>query len=360
MSGLQLLLCLALSVFLVVGSFTAGPVWAQADNGWSFLITPQVWFTHIESNGFVTGSPPVSVGPKPQAGDPPLPFAPFHSDPRHDAGVSPQGGIQVAAQRGRWTLAGAFQYVNFEVDDRKTAAIDFRACIPNGAGGACADVPAGFPYATEHLNTTRLDFDLAATYFIPDVIPDRLDLSVGGGFKFIYATTSRQFEPSQLTFTPLRLGEPGFNGKTFQASAPSGYFQCHRDDLSDCVNQRRVKTKDYFYGATVPIGLFTHLSRDGQWLLPLSISPFLGVENRDDQDVVYARVADPTTASGLRAKRLDGVTFAYGGTVDVTLRWIMDDRLSWYAGVRGQYIKGHTEYLAYGPIVGMSLRFGGR
>ena len=148
-------------------------------------------------------------------------------------------------------------------------------------------------------------------------------------------------------------------------SFPSGYFLCHRDDLSDCVKTQKATTRDYFYGVTVPIGLFTHLSKDRKWLLPVSISPFLGIENRDDQDVIYdpqsifVALSRPSGFTG-RAKRLDGVTFAYGGTVDVTLRWIMDDRLSWYAGMRGQYIKGHSEYLAYGPIVGLSLRFGGR
>jgi hypothetical protein len=358
MSGLQRRWYLVVAAFVVAGGLTGGPAWAQTESGWSFLVTPQVWFTHVESNGFIA-SAPAFAGSGTQGRV--LPFAAFNSDARHDAGVSPQGGIQVAAQKGRWTLFGAFQYVAFEVDDRKTAATDFQACIANGAGGACANIPRGFPYATEHLSTTRLDFDIAATYFIPDVIPDRLDLSVGGGFKFIYATTSRQFEPSLATFTPQ--GDPS-NTNRFQALVPSGYLRCRHDDLSDCVNPvqlaPRVKTKDNFYGLTVPIGIFNHLSQDGRWLLPISISPFLGIENRDDQDVVYAQTADPTSVSGFRAKRLDGITFAYGGTIDVTLRWIMDDRLSWYAGMRGQYIKGHSEYLAYGPIVGMSIRFGGR
>jgi hypothetical protein len=34
--------------------------------------------------------------------------------------------------------------------------------------------------------------------------------------------------------------------------------------------------------------------------------------------------------------------------------------LSVYAGMRVQYIHAHEKYLAYGPLVGMSVRFGGK
>jgi hypothetical protein len=31
-----------------------------------------------------------------------------------------------------------------------------------------------------------------------------------------------------------------------------------------------------------------------------------------------------------------------------------------YAGMRVQYFNGHDTYLAYGPVVGMSVRLGGK
>jgi len=254
----------------------------------------------------------------------------------------------VAAQKGRWTLSGAFQYVSFETENNLTARTDLRALIFTPL--AFSDtIPKGFSLAKEHLDTTRMDVDFAATYFFPDVVKDGLDLSVGGGFKFIYATSSRQFEPALLTFTDVSTG------LRFPAPAPAFYLQCHKDDGSDCVRKERVKTKDHFYGGTVPIGLITHLTRDGKWLFPFSVTPFVGVENRDDQDVAYALTPDLR-----KIKRLDGTTFAYGGTVDATLRWLINDTLSAYAGMRVQYLKGHEEFLAYGPLVGMSVRFGGK
>jgi hypothetical protein len=62
----------------------------------------------------------------------------------------------------------------------------------------------------------------------------------------------------------------------------------------------------------------------------------------------------------LRINRQDGTTFAYGVTADAVVRWILNDAVSAYAGMRVQYINGHDEYLAYGPLVGMSVRFGGK
>jgi hypothetical protein len=350
MSGLRLRWKLVLAVLVVAGFTAPGAARAQGDE-WSLLVTPQIWVTHIESNGFNAAN-----GSDTLTGGKPL----FDLSSKHADGVSPQWGIQVAAQKGRWTLSGAFQYVSFETDATITAKTGLSACllfVNTSTGIQCAqptltgEIPKGFSVGKEHLDTTRMDMDFAATYFIPDVIKDRMDLTVGGGFKFIYATTSRQFEPKVLTFTD-RFANPPL---PFQAAVPLFYFLCHKDDGSDCVRRDRVTTKDYFYGATIPIGLVNHLSSDGRWLLPIGITPFLGVENRDDRDVAYALTPDLQ-----RIKRIDGIKFAYGGTLDITLRHAVTDNVSMYAGMRGQYIKGHEEYLAYGPIVGMSVRFGGR
>ena len=346
MNRLRLRLTMVFAILVVSSLAAQAPAWAQAADGWSFLITPQLWISHIPDNG-LTAPPASSI----------LGAAPgfFNVDTKHSDGVSPQWGLQAAAQKGRWTLSGAFQYVNFETESNATLTRnDLIACIPIFS---CTDVlPKGLSFTKERVNTTRMDVDFAATYFVPDVLTNWLDLSVGGGFKLIYATASRQFEPAVLTFFDLTFSRP----PSFQTPFPVVYFVCHKDVApgfagSDCVRKTRVKTTDYFYGGTVPISLITHLTRDAKWLFPFSVTPFLGVENRDDQDVAYKLTAD-----GRRIRRLDGTTFAYGGTVDATLRWLINDTLSAYAGMRVQYLKGHEEFLAYGPLMGMSVRFGGK
>ena len=137
-----------------------------------------------------------------------------------------------------WTLSGAFQYVAFETDTDLTANARLTACliiIQNQCGAQTlpGEIPKGFSIGKEHLNTTRIDMDFAATYFVPDVSKDRLDLTVGAGFKFFYATTSRQFEPKVLTFRENFTGL----GLQFQSPVPLFYSQCHKDDGSDCVRK---------------------------------------------------------------------------------------------------------------------------
>src|SRR5262249_1727768 len=128
------------------------------------------------------------------------PFVVDKSDPV-DA-LNPQWGIQIAAQKGRWTLAGSFQYVNFET--RNNVVFDPNAQAKFGVDSACAPrpftnpllldcVPAGGRFAQEFLNTTRIDMDFSASYFFPDLVPNWFDFSIGGGVKVIYATTTRQF-----------------------------------------------------------------------------------------------------------------------------------------------------------------------
>jgi len=100
--------------------------------------------------------------------------------------------------------------------------------------------------------------------------------------------------------------------------------------------------------------------------LPFSITPLLGAEHRNNRDVVYS-INMPATAQELftnpdsvQVNRLDGWHLAYGVTSDLTVRWLITDMVSVYAGMRVQFIKGFDKYLAYGPLVGMSVRFGGK
>jgi hypothetical protein len=341
---LRLQLTLVLAILAVCSLAAQAPAWAQAGEGWSFVITPQVWISHISQNGFTTANLGALtfvsgiVGPD----GAPLTNA-FQSDSSPNDVLNPQWGLQLAAQRGRWTLAGSFQYVNFETknDIRYTPQNGLPLC---GSFSPRDCLAVGDKFDQEFVNTTRMDIDFAASYLFPDVVQNRLDLSLGSGFKFIYASASRQF--ANLSQVAAEVNGLFPNGL---------YAVCGKDDCSDVRFKDRVKTKDYFYGATIPMSAIVHLTSDARWLLPLSITPFIGAETRDDRDVVYAlREIDGTV------RRLDGSRFAYGVTGDATVRWIINDTLSAYAGMRVQYIKGHEKYLAYGPLVGMSVRFGGK
>ncbi|HEX9819620.1 MAG TPA: hypothetical protein VGD07_08415 [Methylomirabilota bacterium] len=336
MKRVRLQVTLAFVAVLLLGA--QAPAWAQGSDEWSWVVTPQLWGTHIEKNGFAAGSSLsqfIIVNGVGQVLDA-NPFAGENSQPVET--FYPQWGLQVAAQKNRWTLAGSFQYVSFET--RSDIVFDFSSPVPPLSPGDRA--------AQEFIDTQRIDIDFAASYLFPDVVKDRLDLSLGAGVKLIYAEATRQFanvDPFIALFGAL--------------VAPGGlYAVCSDDNLTNCRNRDRVKTKDYLYGGTIPMSAIVHLTSDARWLLPLSITPFLGAETRDDRDVVY-RLDTPTPTS-LEVDRLDGTTFAYGVTADATVRYLLSDTVSVYGGGRVQYIRGHEEYLAYGPIMGMSVRFGGR
>ncbi len=204
-------------------------------------------------------------------------------------------------------------------------------------------ISPGQEFAQEFVNTTRMDVDLSASYFFPDVIQNRLDLSLGGGFKFIYANASRQFANlSQIAATFNSFEPPGL------------YLVCRQDDCSDFTFKDRVKEYSYIFGATLPMSAVLRLTDDGRLLLPLSLTPLIGAEVRNDENVVYAFNSDGTV------KRLDGTTFAFGFTADATIRWLINETFSAYAGMRVQFIEGFNQYLAFGGLVGMSVRFGGK
>lgn len=333
------------AILLVGPVATHTPAWAQAD-GWTYVFTPQLWTSHIAKNGFVATStlPAFSVNQNV-----------FRADPNPADPLDPQWGFQLAAQKGRWTLGVAFQYVDFETLND----ITFRPPdgVRQGPGGGPPFITNGERAATESVQTTRADLDLAASYFFPDVVKDRLDLSLGGGVKFIYAQASRQFENVHPTGARLVSNRAGSQER------PGGlYAICKLDDCSDQragfpVTKDHVNTDSFIAAVTIPMAGTFHLAN--KWLASLSVSPLAGIESRDDHDVVYRYKGNSFVPGAIKVVRLDGTTRAFGGTSDVTLRYLLSDTVSLYAAARAQYINGHAEYLAWGPMIGMSVRFGG-
>jgi len=336
----------------IVGLGAQAPAWAQDSSEWSFVLTPQVWMSHIAKNGFAAPANSAVVGGGAVlTSNNEFVHSPFPSESRPRNDVNPQWGLQFAAQKGRLTLAGAFQLVDFETfnDITYVHSQNLSLCFtPNDC------VASGQRWAREVVDTTRVDMDVAASYFFPDVGRDWLDASVGVGFKFIYASAERRHTNLSPAAAVLNTVERG-------PLQTAGLYTSCPDPCSPPTFRRQVKEKSYIYGLTVPLKATMHLTKDATWLLPLSISPMIGGETRDDYGVVYSQVL-PRTLSELRppvpVNRLDGTTFAYGATADASVRWIITETLSAYAGMRVQYIKGHETYLAYGPLLGMSFRFG--
>src|SRR5882672_95943 len=263
---------------LVIGSLTAsGSAWAQTDE-WSFLATPQLWFTHIEKNGFAApaGNLAVSViGSGGQITDA-NPFGGRNSEPVNWG--YPQWGIQLAAQKGRLTLAGAFQRVDFETrtDIISVHPTPFRSFLCLTIPSCLADVQPGQVLGQEHLSSQRMDVDFAVSYLFPDVVPRVLDLSIGVGVKAIYAEATRRHD--NLSAAAAFQGALSFQGFLGQGL----YAVCEKDDFSKpCRLRDNVHTTDWFYGLTIPTNMTVHLSGDGRWLLPLSITPFVGAETRN-------------------------------------------------------------------------------
>jgi hypothetical protein len=351
MKALRLRWKLVLTV-LVIGSLAASaPASAQTGDSWSFLVTPQLWFTHIEKNGFAppaSGSSGTVVFSNGQIIDA-NPLGAKNAEPVNWG--YPQWGVQLAAQKGRLTLAGAFQRVDFETRTDIISAFQGNTSplICNVGIFTCSSaalVRPGQFLGRERLSSERMDIDVAASYLFPDVVPQALDFSIGIGAKAIYAEATRRYENLgvELSFENFFLG--------------GLYTVCVKDsvNLVGCPKRDVVHTTDWIYGLTIPTNTTVHLGPS--LLLPINITPFVGVESRDDHDVVYRlKQVGPTS---VKPVRLDGTTVAYGVTADLLLRYLINDDLSVYAGGRVQYIKGHEQFLAYGPIVGMTVRFGGK
>ena len=326
------------------------PAWAQSDP-WSFVLTPQVWISHIAKNGFASAPDATTVGPFfvfDPAGN--INQAPFPSTSSPNESLNPQWGMQFAAQKNRWTLATAFQYVTFETRNDLTYS-GSQLCVT-----FC--INSGERWAQEFVNTTRMDFDLSASYFFPDVVKDWVDVSLGAGFKFIYASASREYANLSPTAAVVSSLGPAQSPPT----SAGLYTICVQDDCTDAGARSRVKQQSYLYGATFPMNATLHLTRDAKWLLPFSVTPLIGAETRNDHNIVYSLTAPATIfdSTPFKVNRQDGTKFAYGVTGDMTVRWLINETFSAYAGMRVQYINGHDKYLAYGPLVGMSVRFGGK
>jgi hypothetical protein len=341
-------------------ALAAAPAWGQVGDEWSFVVTPQVWLSHIAKNGFAAApnSGAVAAGMYPFFNDTVTADTPFPSVSRSKNDVSPQWGLQLAAQRGRLTLAGAFQIVNFTTYNDITFAPQeegARLCAVANSQSAC--VGSGDRWAREVVDTTRLDVDVAASYFFPGVVANRIDVSVGAGLKFIYASAERRY--TRLSGTAATLQKLVFLNVFSDLSGL--YTGCSDDACISRTSHQRAKERSFLYGLTVPVSATLLVTDDARWRLGLGVIPMIGAETRDDYDIVYS--VRPTTVLTLPIRvpveRLDGTTFAYGATADATVRWSITETLSAYAGMRVQYIKGHEIYLAYGPLFGVSYRFGG-
>lgn len=356
---------LAVLLFLAPGLLllTVAGVEAQEDK-WSFIFTPQVWFENVRNSGFAaSNNAGGALFPNP-ASPTGLLFAVVPSTALDSTGADPtstffpQWGGQFAAQRGPWTFGLAAQYLSFETTNAFTTTDRTFPCNlgplnPQGFFTLvnCRFSPGvqGAKLYTETVNTDRVDVDLTATYFFPDVIKDVLDVTTGLGFKWIRASGHRTLTnndtgsglgnaffstPPSVNYILKKCGNPLSFATTSNALAGAG-------PPDGCLTNR-ASFLDQYYGATIPTTLNFHLTRDGKWLLPLTMTPFLGSEGRSDEVLGWQS------------------SFAYGGTFDVGVRYVFESGIAVYGGWRGQAIQGNNLFFAQGPVFNMSVRFGGK
>jgi hypothetical protein len=311
------------AAFTYLAVFGVPAVEAQQDE-WSIVFTPQLWMTNVAKNGFAAtgqvrplGLVGTSAGPAvllPQ-GASPLPAG----DTDATSTLFPQWGGQIAGQYGRWTFGAAAQFVSFETRTHfftNDAPIPCLLIVPLTVS-TCSLAPAGQKFTTETIRTDRLDVDITASYFFPDVIKDWMDLSLGIGFKWIHADGHRTLSDNDTFFTPDYQFK---NGTTFR---------------------NKASFSDNLYGATLPTTANIHLGASKRWFLPITLNPFFGYEDSKDQVVG------------------DKSSFAIGGTLDVGIRYVFANGIAVYGGYRAQAIDGVNLYVAHGPLINMSVRFGG-
>ena len=328
----------ALAVVAIL--LAAGPVSAE-DGGWTVVVTPQAWLSHIEQNGF--SSPPPLVIPRGVATVP----GEFSVSGRAGSTVDPQWGAQIIFHKYPWSFGAAVQYVSFTSRyDIAATGNEIHGYTVSPPGAASTLVPGtssaipGQRLTQERVDSDRFDVDLALTYFIPDVVKDRLDVNAGVGVKLISAFASRGF----------------FNGVDPTKPAPLDYLYVRCDDAAtSCRLFKRASINDLLYGATIPLNFAYSVTDDHRWIVRLNLTPFVGAETRDDHDVIYAT---RPSASGIAPKRLDGTTFAYGATSDAGIRYTINDRFQMYGAFRVQFLEGHQRYLAWGPMLNLSVRLG--
>lgn len=348
---------LTVRLFLAPGLLllTVAGVEAQEDK-WSFIFTPQVWFENVRNNGFAaSNNAGGSNGGRPTF----LQIVPSSALDSTGADPTstffPQWGGQFAAQYGRWTFGVAAQYLSFETSNTFTTTSASFPCSPGFpvciAGTPISFIPSlqGDKLYTEIINTDRTDVDVTATYFFPDVIKDLLDVTTGLGFKWIRASGHR-------TISDVNTGVLGANSSNpFLSGTPTTYILKSCGNLNSFVSTynktinapdgcltNRASFLDQYYGATIPTTLNFHPTRDGKWLLPLTMTPFLGSEGSSDQVLGWQS------------------SFAYGGTFDLGVRYVFENGVAVYGGWRGQAIQGINLFFAQGPVFNMSVRFGGK
>ena len=349
---------LVLAALLLTGALSAaGPIPAHAqdtENEWWVTFTPQVWLSHIAKNGFAANTTPITLN----FGNPFRAAENINVESGPTSAIDPQWGGQLSVNRGNWTLAVAAQYVSFTTRNDVTSVGDNVLT----QGGRVAVLSNGATLGQEFVETDRFDLDVAATHFFSDVVKNILDVNAGMGFKFIYASASRNYSNGA---TLTNLIAPGLPPNPNPTPASFNYFVCSgavldTSTLAGCQVKNRVQEDDYFYGATFPISLNFHLSQNNKWFLPVNLAPFLGAEVRNDRNVVYAVAPGPSggNTSPFQIKRLDGTAFAKGVTADAGVRYAFDNGIALYGGFRVQFIEGLEQYLAWGPLVNMSVRFG--
>ena len=316
-----------------------GPVDAEEVR---FVFTPQIWFSNIPSNGFAgktnIGNSPTGVCPSSDqiflnsldlCGTPGTDIVSSNGKPT--SLIFPQWGGQLAIQYGQYTLGIAAQFVSMEHTSRIKFSKDAHLNFPFdcGSDAACNEEGSGFfrgaPIADETVRTDRTDVDLTLTYFIPDVIKDVIDVSAGGGLKWIRASGHR-------TLSDIRLAGSSDDLLGF----PPDYV------LKNGSLRNKASFLENVYAITVPLTVNYHLNQKKTLFLPLTVTPMFGYGERTDEVTGFDNA------------------FVKGGTGDVGLRYVFSNGVAIYAGYRGQIIQSIDRYVAHGPMINMSVPFGGK
>jgi hypothetical protein len=282
---------------------------AQAqDDKWSFVLTPQVWFSNIPFSGFSPSLCKISNNVTCGGTDP-------------TSTLFPQWGGQIASQHGRWTIGVAAQYVSYETSTNLFSTANL---LPQG-------IPIGSNVGTERISADRVDTDLALSYFVPDVVRDGIDVSLGAGVKWIRVSGHRTLLTGHVGSRPVQL---------LYTDVSNGFQTDSRSFL------------DNLYAFTLPMGFYVHLNRDRTWFLPVTLMPMLGYEEVKDE--AFRTRPRLSGSSGFKD------SFAKGATLDTGVRYVFDTGVAVYAGYRAQVISAVDLYVAHGPLFNVSIRFGGR
>jgi hypothetical protein len=352
-----LLARLAVLLFLAPGLLLLTVAGVEAQDKWSFVFTPQVWFENVRSSGF--GAAANAGGSNFSFGFAVVPTKYLKTDGQEPTStLFPQWGGQFAAQYGRWTFGVAGQYLHYEttqdffIQPQSIAQCGVgppvTTCTFPGDTDRFNPLLVGQKLFTEKISTDRVDTDLTATYFFPDVVKDVLDVTTGLGFKWIRASGQRTLiSNGAKVFTGAGNGVPNFNYilkscgnvEIFARSINTGASP--NLDPGNC-QRNQASFLDQFYGATIPTTLNLHATRDGKWLIPVTVSPFIGSEVRVDQVLGAAN------------------SIAYGGTLDIGFRYVFDNGIALYAGWRGQAFNGNNLFFSQGPLVNLSVALGGK